>query len=112
VETHPGREKLVREICVLADTIGVLPGSHLLAALTAAAFLLIYVGVVLPAVWSGKPARRAAAQAVLQQIIDLLRRPRSESHQPLKSRSLREGSRQVSQKRERTRRWPEKDRRG
>lgn len=35
--------------------------------------LLIFVGVVLPAVWSAKPARRSAATAVLQQILDFLR---------------------------------------
>ena len=39
-------------------------------------FILLYAGVVLPAVWSTRPARRAAAAAVLQQILDLLRRSR------------------------------------
>jgi hypothetical protein len=33
--------------------------------------LLVYIGVVLPAVWSGKPARRRAAAAVLRQILDV-----------------------------------------
>jgi hypothetical protein len=36
----------------------------------AALVLLIYIGVALPAVWSGKPARRKAAAAVLAQILD------------------------------------------
>jgi hypothetical protein len=36
--------------------------------------LLVYVGVVLPAVWSAKPARRQAAAAVLRQILVTLRR--------------------------------------
>lgn len=36
--------------------------------------LLVYVGVVLPAVWSAKPARRKAAAAVLHQILAILRR--------------------------------------
>jgi hypothetical protein len=36
--------------------------------------LLIYAGVVLPAVWSAKPARRKAAAAVLHQILAILRR--------------------------------------
>jgi len=36
--------------------------------------LLIYAGVVLPAVWSAKPARRKAAAAVLRQILDVIRR--------------------------------------
>lgn len=33
----------------------------------------IVTGVVLPAVWSAKPARRAAALAVLQQILNIIR---------------------------------------
>ena len=36
--------------------------------------LLVYAGVVLPAVWSAKPARRKAAAAVLRQILDVIRR--------------------------------------
>jgi hypothetical protein len=36
--------------------------------------LLVYAGVVLPAVWSAKPARRKAAAAVLRQILAILRR--------------------------------------
>ena len=36
----------------------------------AAIFLLVYVGIVLPAVWSAKPARRKAAASVLRQILD------------------------------------------
>jgi hypothetical protein len=39
-------------------------------------FVLVYAGVVLPAVWSARPERRAAAAAVLQLIADLLRRSR------------------------------------
>jgi hypothetical protein len=37
-----------------------------------AAFLLFFLFVVLPAIWSNKPARRRAARAVLQQILDFL----------------------------------------
>jgi hypothetical protein len=47
---------------------------HQTALLAAAAFVLVYAGVVLPAIWSADPARRAAAAAVLQQILKLLRR--------------------------------------
>lgn len=36
--------------------------------------LLVYAGVVLPAVWSAKPARRKAAAEVLRQILAILRR--------------------------------------
>ena len=35
--------------------------------------LLIFMGVVLPSVWSAKPARRRAAREVLRQILDFLR---------------------------------------
>jgi len=45
-------------------------------ALAVIMFILVYAGVMLPAVWSARPARRAAAAAVLQQILDLLRRSR------------------------------------
>jgi len=33
-------------------------------------FLLIYIGIALPAIWSAKPARRKAAAAVLRQILN------------------------------------------
>ena len=61
---------------------GQLASSALIGPLDRADFLLytvtvmmalIFVGVVLPAVWSAKPARRRAAQAVLRQILDSLR---------------------------------------
>ena len=45
-------------------------------ALAVIVFILVYAGVVLPAVWSARAARRAAAAAVLQQILDLLHRSR------------------------------------
>jgi hypothetical protein len=60
---------------VLAAATNATHGLHQMVLLFAAAFILIYAGVVLPAVWSTKPARRAAASAVLQQILDLLHRP-------------------------------------
>ncbi len=36
--------------------------------------VLIFMGVVLPAVWSAKPCRRKAAGAVLEQILDCIRK--------------------------------------
>jgi hypothetical protein len=48
-------------VLLLASGIGVLA-------------VLVYAGVVLPAVWSVKPARRKAAAQVLDQILSLLRR--------------------------------------
>jgi O-antigen ligase len=39
--------------------------------------ILVFFGVVLPAVWSGKRTRRTAASTVLQQLLDAYRdRPR------------------------------------
>jgi hypothetical protein len=35
--------------------------------------LLVFFGVILPAVWSSKPARRKAAAAILDQILATLR---------------------------------------
>lgn len=34
--------------------------------------LLLYAGIVLPAVWSAKPARRKAAADILRQILTLI----------------------------------------
>ncbi|UUU34300.1 hypothetical protein JIX56_33145 [Streptomyces sp. CA-210063] len=42
--------------------------------LAALVFTAVYVGVVLPAVWSRKPARRRAALSVLTQLLTALRR--------------------------------------
>ena len=36
----------------------------------------IFVGVVLPAVWSAKPERRAAALATLKELLTVFRRTR------------------------------------
>ncbi|MGW5125330.1 hypothetical protein ACWEQ7_15000 [Streptomyces sp. NPDC004069] len=44
-----------------------MPGS--LPALMLAVFVSVFVGVVLPAIWSAQPARRRAAAAVLTQIL-------------------------------------------
>jgi hypothetical protein len=38
--------------------------------------LLVYLGIVLPAVWSARPARRRAAAAVLHLILDACTRAR------------------------------------
>lgn len=43
--------------------------SYLLLLVAVGAFLLIYFGVVLPAIWSRKPARRKAAASVLAQLL-------------------------------------------
>ncbi|MFD5401744.1 hypothetical protein [Streptomyces griseorubiginosus] len=41
-------------------------------------FLALYVGVVLPAIWSGRPARRTAALRVLTQLLGALCRWRKQ----------------------------------
>jgi hypothetical protein len=40
----------------------------------AALAVLVYAGIMLPAIWSAKPARRKAAMDVLKQIFKVLRR--------------------------------------
>lgn len=59
-----------------AGTIGSIVAVHYLPALLIVAILVgaVIAGVVLPAVWSAKPARRAAALAVLQEILRTIRR--------------------------------------
>ncbi|MEV7203462.1 hypothetical protein [Streptomyces griseoluteus] len=47
-----------------------IPGS--LPALMLAVFVPVFVGVVLPAIWSAQPARRRAAAAVLAQILAVM----------------------------------------
>jgi hypothetical protein len=52
------------------------PVSHLPAApglFTLLVFASLYAGVVLPAIWSRKPARRQAALKVLTQLLGALR---------------------------------------
>ena len=44
------------------------------AGLAALVIILIYFGVVLPAIWSRKRARRTAAADVLRQLLDFFRR--------------------------------------
>jgi len=47
--------------------------SHVLVILSgevAALVLLVYTGIVMPAIWSAKPARRKAAAAILRQILN------------------------------------------
>jgi hypothetical protein len=51
--------------------------SPVVLAVVAVIVLLVYFGVILPAVWSTKPARRRDAHRVLQQLLRLVREPRS-----------------------------------
>jgi hypothetical protein len=57
----------------IAAALAVILPTHMLWFLTdgaAMAALLVYVGIALPAVWSENPARRKAAAAVLNQILN------------------------------------------
>lgn len=57
-------------------TLQAFPLPALPALLAALAFAALYAGVVLPAVWSRKPARRNAALKVLTQLLAALCRRR------------------------------------
>jgi hypothetical protein len=50
-------------------------GGEALLVFAGGAFFLMYLGVILPAIWSRKPTRRSAAAAVLAQVLNVLRRP-------------------------------------
>jgi len=43
----------------------------------AGTLVLLYLGVILPAVWFGDAHRRRDARAVLQQLLNVARQPRS-----------------------------------
>jgi Flp pilus assembly protein TadB len=51
--------------------------SQVLMLVLAGGFVLLYLGLVLPAVWSADARRRRDARAVLQQFLDLVHQPRS-----------------------------------
>jgi hypothetical protein len=55
--------------------------------LSFAALLMIFLGVVLPAVWSRKTARRRAAADILQRLLDFLQGGRPVSKGRERSRS-------------------------
>jgi cbb3-type cytochrome oxidase subunit 3 len=66
------------------------------ANLVSVAFLLIFLGVILPAVWSTKRARRRAAAAVLTQILNSFRGlPRQYQDRVGSQRPERNGSRRL-----------------
>ncbi|OPG01934.1 hypothetical protein B1R27_34865 [Streptomyces sp. GKU 895] len=54
------------------ETLQTLHVPDLPLVLASVAFTAIYAGVVLPAVWSRKPARRTAAAKVLAQLLGAL----------------------------------------
>ena len=65
--------------CALVTASTILAATHaqLLMLVLAGVLLLVCLGVVLPAVWFGDAHRRRDARAVLQQLLNLVRHPRS-----------------------------------
>jgi type II secretory pathway component PulM len=59
-------------VTVAAKVTVIMPVHALLILGTGVAVLVVlaYAGIVLPAVWSAKPARRKAAAAILRQILN------------------------------------------
>jgi hypothetical protein len=53
---------------------GFLPTASASAGVAALLIVLVFCGVVLPAIWSREQVRRTAAARVLQQILDFFRR--------------------------------------
>jgi hypothetical protein len=78
----PARETLMRtrsaaSALVTASTILAATHAQLLVLVLAGVLALLYLGVILPAVWLGDAHRRRDARAVLQQLLNLVRQPRS-----------------------------------
>jgi hypothetical protein len=56
------------------DPLILLSRMDILEAMVMTIVTLVVIGVILPAVWSAKPGRRAAARAVLELLLHLARR--------------------------------------
>lgn len=55
-------------------TLSITSGGRFLVEVLLLVFLMIYLGVVLPAVWSRRPLRRQAALSVLRETLRAIRR--------------------------------------
>jgi Flp pilus assembly protein TadB len=64
-------------LAVLAVTAGRPVAGLAVVCIVALAVVLVYAGVVLPAVWFSHPVRRRDARAVLQQLLDAIQQPGS-----------------------------------
>jgi hypothetical protein len=70
--TRPATSTLTTTSMILAAV-----HSRVLVLALAGVFVLLYLGLVLPAVWSADTHRRRDARAVLQQLLNLIHQPRS-----------------------------------
>jgi hypothetical protein len=63
----------------LVTATAILAATHapLLVLMLAGTLVLLYLDVILPAVWFGDAHRRRDARAVLQQLLNVARQPRS-----------------------------------
>jgi Flp pilus assembly protein TadB len=81
--SRPAQEALMRRprsatsALVAASTILVATHARALLLALIGVLVLVCLGVVLPAVWFGDAHRRRDARAVLQQLLNLARQPRS-----------------------------------
>jgi hypothetical protein len=71
------RTRSAASALVTASTILAATNAQLLVLILAGVLVLLYLGVILPAVWFGDAHRRRDARAVLQQLLNLVRQPRS-----------------------------------
>ena len=70
--SRPVANALITVAIILATAHG-----QILVVVLAGVFVLLYLGLALPAVWSADARRRCDARAVLQQFLDLVHQPRS-----------------------------------
>jgi hypothetical protein len=71
------RPRSAASALVAASTILAATHAEALVLALAGVLVLVCLGVVLPAVWFGDAHRRRDARAVLQQLLNLVRQPRS-----------------------------------
>lgn len=71
------RTRSAASALVTASTILAAAHAQLLVLVLAGVLVLLCLGVILPAVWFGDAHRRRDARAVLQQLLNLVRQPRS-----------------------------------
>jgi hypothetical protein len=71
---HTRARSVITAVVFCGSVVASIQEPLVLLAVTGA-LLLVYLGVILPAVWFRQPARRRDARAVLQQLLEYLRPP-------------------------------------